>query len=102
MANSDKASVSNYDTILYPVVTEKSQTASSFNKFTFVVRPSATKQSIKSAISNIFDVKVASVSTINRKGKTKVFKGVNGKRKGLKIAIVTLADGQSLDLGLGN
>lgn len=86
-----------YDAILSPVVTEKSQMGVEFNKVTFQVLPSATKPLVKSAIEAIFDVEVDRVNIINQEGKTKRFRGVKGKRKNTKKAIVTLKEGQDLD-----
>lgn len=89
-----------YDTLLYPIVTEKSQLASEYNKYYFSVSVSSDKPLVKTAVEKVFDVKVDSVSIINRKGKSKTFKGIKGKRKSNKIAIVTLSKGQNLDIGV--
>ena len=65
------------------------------------MRPDATKPEIKSAVEGIFDVKVTAVNTLNQKGKVKRFRGRLGKRSDSKKAIVTLAEGQSIDVTSG-
>lgn len=90
-----------YDVILSPVITEKSTMASEFNQVTFEVPVSATKPQIKGAIEGLFDVKVKAVNTIIMRGKTKRFQGTLGKRKKRKKAIVTLQEGQSIDVTTG-
>ena len=90
-----------YDVLDSPVITEKSQLAAEFNKVTFRVAPDATKSQIKSAVESIFDTKVKKVNIINLKGKTKVFRGIRGRRKDVKKAIVTLAEGQEIDVTSG-
>jgi len=89
-----------YDVVRFPVITEKAQSLSE-GKIVFTVAPSATKQQVKAAIEKIFSVKVSKVNILNRKGKQKRFKGVMGKRKDVKRAIVTLAEGQALDILAG-
>lgn len=85
------------DVILEPVATEKSALAENENKYTFIVDPRANKTEIKQAVEAIFGVKVASVNTMNRKGKaTRTRFGV-GQRKDTKRAIVTLSEG-SIDI----
>ncbi|MBE9924574.1 50S ribosomal protein L23 [Cellulosimicrobium cellulans] len=81
------------DVILAPVVSEKSYGLLDEGKYTFVVDPRANKTEIKIAIEQIFSVKVASVNTINRKGKTRRTRFGLGKRKDTKRAIVTLREG---------
>jgi large subunit ribosomal protein L23 len=81
------------DVILSPVVSEKSYGLLDEGKYTFVVDPRANKTEIKIAIEQIFSVKVASVNTINRKGKTRRTRFCLGKRKDTKRAIVTLREG---------
>jgi large subunit ribosomal protein L23 len=81
------------DVILAPVVSEKSYGLLDEGKYTFVVHPSSNKTEIKIAVEKIFDVKVAAVNTINRKGKTKRTRNGLGKRKDTKRAIVTLREG---------
>jgi large subunit ribosomal protein L23 len=90
-----------YDTILSPVITEKSTAASEHNKVVFRVAPNATKPEIKEAVEALFKVKVTSVNTLNRAGKNKRFRGVAGKQKSIKKAVVTLAEGQSIDVTTG-
>jgi large subunit ribosomal protein L23 len=85
------------DILLAPVVSEKSYGLLDEGKYTFVVDPRANKTEIKVAIEQIFSVKVASVNTINRKGKTRRTKFGMGKRKDTKRAIVTLREG-SIDI----
>jgi large subunit ribosomal protein L23 len=87
-----------YDSILTPVVTEKSHMAAELNKFTFKVATWATKSQIKAAVEKLFETKVVKVNIINVKGKVKRFRGKIGKRKDEKKAIVTLAEGQSIDV----
>jgi len=81
------------DVILAPVVSEKSYGLLDEGKYTFVVDPRSNKTEIKIAIEQIFDVKVASVNTINRKGKSRRTRFGLGKRKDTKRAIVTLREG---------
>ena len=95
------ADLSHYDTIIAPVITEKSTTASEHNKVVFRVSGKATKPEIKAAVEALFNVKVAGVNTLNRKGKTKRFRGVLGRQKTFKKAIVTLAEGHSIDVTTG-
>ena len=90
-----------YDVILAPVVTEKSTRVSEHNQVVFKVRKEATKPDIKAAVEGIFGVKVTAVNTLNQKGKMKRFKGRVGFRSDAKKAIVTLAEGQSIDVTTG-
>ncbi|HRF10409.1 MAG TPA: 50S ribosomal protein L23 [Xanthobacteraceae bacterium] len=90
-----------YDVILSPVVTEKATAASEKNKVVFKVRNDATKIEIKNAVEKLFEVKVTRVNTLTRKGKNKVFKGRPGKQGDVKKAIVTLAEGQTIDITTG-
>ena len=90
-----------YDVNVSPVITEKATAASDYNKVVFNVRKDATKPQIKSAVEKLFDVKVASVNTLVRKGKTKRFKGNLGHQSDVKKAIVTLVEGQSIDITTG-
>jgi large subunit ribosomal protein L23 len=87
-----------YDAIVSPVITEKSQGAVELNKVTFKVATWATKQQIKEAVTAVFGVKVLKVNVINVKGKVKRFRGVVGKRKDEKKAVVSLAEGQTIDI----
>jgi large subunit ribosomal protein L23 len=90
-----------YDTIVAPVITEKATMASESNQFVFRVARSATKPQIKAAIEKLFDVKVTAVNTLMRKGKTKAFRGVRGRQQDVKKAIVTLRDGDRIDVTAG-
>ena len=93
--------VRNYDTILAPVITEKATLLSEQNKVVFRVAESATKDEIAAAVEALFKVNVTKVNTINVKGKTKRFRGRVGRRSDVKKAIVTLAEGQSIDITTG-
>jgi large subunit ribosomal protein L23 len=95
------AEVKHYDTIIAPIITEKATILSDQNKIVFKVPLDATKKDVKAAIEALFKVKVVSVNTILVKGKTKRFRGVEGKRSDVKKAIVTLAEGQSIDVTTG-
>jgi large subunit ribosomal protein L23 len=90
-----------YDTIVAPVVTEKSTLASEANQVVFRVARNATKPQIKKAVEKLFGVKVTAVNTLVRKGKTKRFRGIAGKQGDVKKAVVTLAEGQSIDVTTG-
>ena len=90
-----------YDTIVAPVITEKATIASENNQFVFKVRRDATKPEIKAAVEALFDVKVTAVNTLVRKGKTKAFRGVRGRQQDVKKAIVTLRDGDRIDVTAG-
>lgn len=86
------------DVIRRPLVTEKAALGSQESKVAFVVDPKADKPTIKRAVEALFDVKVKAVNTVNVLGKTKRFKGKLGKRSDVKKAIVTLAEGQMIDV----
>lgn len=90
-----------YDVILSPSITEKSTLVSEHNQVILNVRRDATKPQIQAAVEQLFGVKVKAVNTLNRKGKIKRFKGILGKRSDVKKAIVTLEDGQSIDITTG-
>lgn len=90
-----------YDIVRSPVVTEKSTMASQFNQVAFRVPLDASKPEIKAAVEGIFNVKVLAVNTIRAKGKVKRFRGEIGKRNDTKKAMVTLAEGQSIDVTTG-
>jgi large subunit ribosomal protein L23 len=90
-----------YDVILSPVITEKATMASEHNKVTFKVSITATKPQIKEAVEKLFDVKVKSVNTLVRGGKTKVFKNRIGQQSDVKRAIVTLEEGHRIDVTTG-
>ena len=89
------------DTIISPIVTEKSTSLSEFNKIVFKVEKNASKNSIKKSIEKIFKVKVVKINTINLKGKTKMVKNKKAYKPSYKKAIVTLKKGQSIDLSTG-
>lgn len=90
-----------YDVIVAPVITEKATLASEQNQVMFDVAGNATKPEIKAAVEGLFGVKVKAVNTLNRKGKVKRFRGVIGKQNDVKKAIVTLVDGESIDVTTG-
>jgi large subunit ribosomal protein L23 len=90
-----------YDTIIAPVITEKSTLASEHGKVVFEVAKGATKPQIKQAVEALFRVKVKGVNTLIRKGKVKRFRGVSGRQKDVKKAIVTLEEGHSIDVTTG-
>ncbi|MEO6957441.1 MAG: 50S ribosomal protein L23 [Antricoccus sp.] len=85
------------DILIKPVISEKSYGLLEENKYTFIVAPHANKTQVKIAVQQIFGVKVLSVNTHNRPGKTKRTKFGIGKRKDTKRAIVTLAEGDRID-----
>jgi large subunit ribosomal protein L23 len=90
-----------YDVIVAPHITEKSTLLSEHNAVVFKVADKATKPEIKAAVEALFDVKVVGVNTLTQKGKTKKWKGKPYRRSDVKKAIVTLAEGQSIDVTSG-
>jgi large subunit ribosomal protein L23 len=86
------------DVIIAPVVSEKSYGLLDENKYTFIVRPDANKTQIKQAVEQVFGVKATNVNTINRQGKRKRTRFGYGKRKDTKRAIVSLAEGERIDI----
>ena len=90
-----------YDTIVAPVITEKSTNLSSLNKVVFKVMNSANKKNLKKNIEKIFKVNVTKINIINKKNRTKFTRGKTIKIKGYKKAIITLKKGQSIDLTTG-
>ena len=90
-----------YDVIVAPLITEKATNASEHNKVVFKVAMTATKPQIKEAVEKLFDVKVKSVNTLVRKGKTKVFRGQFGSQSDVKRAVVTLEEGHRIDVTTG-
>lgn len=90
-----------YDILLAPVITEKATMGSEHGQVTFKVALDATKPEIKDAVEAIFGVQVKAVNTSRLKGKTKRFKGYKGRRSDIKKAIVTLAEGQTVDVTAG-
>ena len=103
MAKNDQKAVDlrHYDVILAPHITEKATLLSEQNAVVFKVAKTASKPEIKAAVEALFDVKVTGVNTIVQKGKTKKWKGAPYQRSDMKKAIVTLADGQSIDVTTG-
>jgi len=90
-----------YDVIVAPVITEKATVLSELNKVVFRVADDSTKQEIAEAVAELFKVEVVKVNTVITKGKTKRFRGRMGRRVDVKKAIVTLAEGQSIDVTTG-
>src|SRR5215210_6578031 len=90
-----------YDVILSPVITEKATAVSEHNQVVFRVSSTATKPQIKEAVERLFDVKVTGVNTLVTKGKVKMFRGRRGQRSDVKKAVVTLEEGQSIDVTTG-
>lgn len=86
------------DVLLRPIVSEKSYSLLDENKYTFVVRPDANKTEIKIAVEKVFNVKVTRVNTLNRTGKRRRTRFGVGKRPDTKRAIVTVAEGQRIDI----
>ena len=95
------AAARHYDTILAPVITEKATMLSEHNKVIFRVAQDATKPEIAEAVEALFKVNVVKVNTLNVKGKTKRFRGIQSRRSDVKKAVVTLAEGQSIDITTG-
>ena len=90
-----------YDVIVSPAITEKSTMASEQNQVVFNVAKKATKPEFKAAVETLFGVKVTAVNTLVRKGKVKRFRGTVGRQGDVKKAVVTLADGDSIDVATG-
>jgi large subunit ribosomal protein L23 len=97
----DAIDTRHYDVIVAPHITEKSTLLSEHNAVVFKVSGDATKPQIKAAVEAIYGKKVLSVNTLNQKGKTKRWKGRPYTRTDVKKAIVTLAEGQSIDITSG-
>ena len=95
------ATARHYDVILAPHITEKATVLSELNKVVFRVAHDATKDEITSAVEELFKVNVLKVNTVVTKGKVKRFRGIMGRRGDVKKAIVTLAEGQSIDVTTG-
>ena len=93
--------VSLYDTIISPVITEKSSNMSTQNKVVFKVRDDANKKTLKKNIEKIFKVNVIKINIINKRSRTKLRQGRKVKVTGFKKAIITLKKGQSIDLTTG-
>ena len=90
-----------YDLIRSPVITEKATMGSEHNQVTFRVPLDATKPEIRAAVEKLFEVEVNAVNTIRQRGKVKRCRGRPGKRPDYKKAIVTLAEGHSIDVTTG-
>ena len=90
-----------YDVIVSPAITEKSTMASEYNQVVFNVARKASKPEIKAAVEALFGVKVTGVNTLVRKGKVKRFRGTIGRQGDFKRAVVTLAEGDSIDVATG-
>ena len=90
-----------YDLITAPIITEKSTLGSEHRQVTFEVPMDATKPEIKAAVEGLFKVKVTAVNTLITKGKVKRFKGILGRRSDYKKAVVTLAEGHTIDVTTG-
>lgn len=101
MAKKGTVDARHYDVIIAPHITEKSTLASEHNAVVFKVAGSATKPQIKEAIEAIYDKKVVAVNTLVVKGKTKRWKGKVYTRSDVKKAIVTLAEGEMIDITSG-
>jgi large subunit ribosomal protein L23 len=90
-----------YEVLRAPIITEKSTLMSEHNQVCFFVATDASKPEIKAAVEDLFKVSVTAVNTLIQKGKSKRFRGRLGKRNDMKKAIVTLADGDSIDVSTG-
>ena len=90
-----------YDTIISPIITEKSTNLGALNKLSFKVSQNANKSKIKKSIEAIYKVNVIKINTVNFKGKYKFVRGRLAKGAGYKKAIVTLKEGQTIDLSAG-
>jgi large subunit ribosomal protein L23 len=90
-----------YQIIKAPIITEKATMGSENGQVTFLVSLDATKPAIKAAVEALFKVKVTAVNTLVQKGKNKMFRGTRGRRSDTKKAIVTLAEGQRIDITTG-
>jgi len=101
MAKKQTVDARHYDVIIAPHITEKSTLASEHNAVVFKVAGTATKPQIKEAIEAIYDKKVVAVNTLVQKGKTKRWKGKAYQRSDVKKAIVTLAEGEMIDITSG-
>jgi large subunit ribosomal protein L23 len=97
----DAVDTRHYDVVLSPVITEKSTLLSEHNAVVFRVAKDASKPAIKAAVEALFGVSVTKVNTMIAKGKTKKWKGRPYTRSDVKKAVVTLAQGQSIDVTSG-
>ncbi|HEY9091107.1 50S ribosomal protein L23 [Parasphingorhabdus sp.] len=101
MAKKEAIDIRHYDVIVGPHITEKSTLLSEHNAVVFKVANTATKPQIKAAVEALFDVKVKGVNTLVQKGKSKRWKGRPYTRNDVKKAVVTLAEGQTIDITTG-
>ncbi len=99
--NANNVTAAMYDTLLRPVITEKSMMSSENGKVVFMVPVSSTKDEVKAAVEAIFNVKVNKVNTVKQNGKVKRFRGYQGVRSDYKKAVITLAEGQNIDVTAG-
>jgi len=90
-----------FDIIRFPVITEKATNVSEHNQVIFRVPLTATKHQVRAAIEGLFNVKVVAVNTIRVRGKLKRFRGRMGQRSDYKKALVTLGEGQRIDVTTG-
>lgn len=97
----EKVDLKHFDVVVKPIITEKSTLVGEYNQMVFEVAKTATKPEIKAAIEALFGVKVTAVNTLVQKGKTKRWRGRPYQRTDLKKAVVTLAEGQSIDVTAG-
>jgi large subunit ribosomal protein L23 len=86
------------DVIIRPMVSEKSYAGLEQNRYTFLVHPDSNKTEIKEAVQKIWQVRVVSVNTMNRKGKVKRYRYTKGARPDQKLAVVTLAEGDAIEI----
>jgi large subunit ribosomal protein L23 len=101
MAKKGTVDARHYDVIVAPHITEKATLLSEFNAVVFKVAKDASKPQIKEAVEALYDVKVTSVNTLVQKGKSKRWKGKPYQRSDMKKAVVTLAEGQMIDITEG-
>jgi large subunit ribosomal protein L23 len=101
MAKKSTIDARHYDVIVAPHITEKATLLSEFNAVVFKVANGASKPQIKEAVEALYDVKVTNVNTLVQKGKSKRWKGKPYKRTDMKKAVVTLAEGQMIDITEG-
>jgi large subunit ribosomal protein L23 len=101
MAKKEPVDIRHFDVIVSPHITEKSTLLSEHNAVVFKVAKTASKPQIKAAVEALFEVKVTAVNTMVQKGKTKKWKGRPYTRTDVKKAVVTLAEGQTIDVTSG-
>lgn len=90
-----------YDALRAPLITEKSTLVAGNNQMVFEVAKDATKKDIKEAVEALYKVKVLSVNTVNQTGKSKRFKGIMGKRAGVRKAYISLEKDAKIDVMAG-